>query len=83
MEYKFTDDQLSIRETLRDFTKKEVMPLDSEMDKSGFNTELYKKMQEMGLLGIHYPEEYGGAGLDPITGAMVIHEIARDRKSVV
>lgn len=82
MEYKFTEDQLSIRETLREFTKKEVVTLDSEMDKTGFNTDLYKKMQEIGLLGIHYPEEYGGAGLDPVTGAMVIHEIAKGSASM-
>lgn len=82
MEYRFTDDQLSIRETLRDFTKKEVAPLDAYMDKNGFNIELYKKMQELGLLGIHYPEEFGGAGLDEVTGAMVIHEIAKGSASM-
>ena len=82
MEYRFNEDQLSIRETLREFTKKEVAPLDADMDKNGFNNELYIKMRDMGLLGIHYPEEYGGAGLDPVTGAMTIHEIARGSASM-
>ena len=82
MEYKFTEDQISIRETLRNFTKKEVAPLDAEMDKHGFNVDLYKKMQKMGLLGIHYPEELGGAGLDEVTSAMVIHEIAKGSASM-
>lgn len=77
----FTEEQVMIREMVREFTKKEVEPRDAWMDVSGFDHDLHKKMSAAGLMGIHLPEEYGGGGGDAVTSAIVIHEIAKGSAS--
>lgn len=82
MELRFSEEQLMIRDMVREFTEREVAPLDAEMDKNGFSHELYKKMCTAGLMGLHFPEEYGGAGGDAVTSAIAIHELAKGSASV-
>ena len=61
----YTEDHHAWRATLRAFVDKEIMPFVDEWDEAGeFPRELYKKAAEVGLLGIGYPEEYGGTPVD-------------------
>src|SRR5215510_11302499 len=67
-----------IRETVRGFVKDVVAPRAKEIDVSGeFPMDAMKGMAELGLLGVPFPEEYGGAGMDSLSLAIVIEEIAR------
>ena len=64
--YKFTEEQIMIRDMVREFTKNEVAPYDKAMDETfSFNMEVYQqiysKLVETGLMGIHIPEQIGRA----------------------
>ncbi len=78
MDFKLTEEQQMIRDTIRDFAENEVRPGVAERDKnSEFPYELMKKLGEMGFLGVLVPEEYGGSQLDNLSYAIVIEELAR------
>jgi butyryl-CoA dehydrogenase len=67
-----------LRETVRDFVAKVVAPKAREIDRTcEFPTEAVKGLAELGLLGAPFPEDYGGAGMDNLSQAIVIEEIAR------
>ena len=71
-------EQELILKTVREFVAKEVMPVASEMDhRNEYPHELVRQMQQMGLFGLNIPEEYGGAGIDTTTFAMVFEEISK------
>jgi alkylation response protein AidB-like acyl-CoA dehydrogenase len=77
MDFRFTEDQLSIQSVARDFAQKRIAPIAAEFDKSGeFPLETIKEMGALGLMGIEVPHEYGGAGLDPIGYVLAMIEIA-------
>ncbi|HEX8089728.1 MAG TPA: acyl-CoA dehydrogenase family protein, partial [Blastocatellia bacterium] len=61
-----SDEHLMIAQTAREFTEKEVLPLDAEIESKDYNVTLtlLKKAGELGLLSIDIPERFGGAGLD-------------------
>jgi alkylation response protein AidB-like acyl-CoA dehydrogenase len=82
MNFDFTEEQVMIRDMVREFTENEVTPIDEELDKHGFSRELHKKMVEVGLMGIHFPEKYGGAEGDAITSAITVHELAKGSASI-
>jgi alkylation response protein AidB-like acyl-CoA dehydrogenase len=68
-----------IRETVRGFVRDVVAPRAKDIDKScEFPADTLKQMAELGLLGVPFPEEYGGAGMDNLAQAIVIEELARD-----
>jgi butyryl-CoA dehydrogenase len=74
----FTEQHLAVREMVRAFAKDEVAPVASKFDASQeFPWENVKKMGELGLLGIPWPEELGGAGLDTTSFIIAIEELAR------
>lgn len=74
--FELTDEQKSIREMVREFTKKEITPAAEEVDRNNrFPEEHIPKMAELGLLGIAYPEEDGGVGSDAISEAIAVEEI--------
>ena len=74
----FTEEQLMLRDMVREFARNEIEPVAAEMDeKNEFPRENFKKMAELGLLGIPFPEEYGGAGMDTTAMALAIEEIAK------
>ena len=81
MTFNFTEEQIMIRDMVREFTKKEVEPRDKWMDENGFDYELHKKLTQAGLMGIHLDEKYGGGGGDAVTSIIVIHEIAKGSAS--
>ena len=85
--YKFTEEQIMIRDMVREFTKNEVAPYDKAMDETfSFNMEVYQqiysKLIETGLMGIHIPEQYGGGGGDAITSQIVVNELAKGSASI-
>ena len=69
-----TETHQMLRDSLKDFVQKEVEPQAHEFDKKElFNLALYKKVGELGLLGLTVPEAYGGAGMDA-TAVCLVHE---------
>lgn len=78
MDYKRTESQEMIIQTVRDFAEKEIRPNLMEWDESQyFPVELFRKMGELGLLGVLVPEKYQGAGLGYFEYINVIEEVAR------
>lgn len=72
-----------IADTVRDFAEREIRPRANDLDESeAFPEDLYRKMGELGLFGITTPEEYGDAGADCVTYAMVMEELSRGYASV-
>ncbi len=83
MDFTFTDEQKALRKSVREFAEGEIGPHVMEWDEvSHFPTELLPKLGEMGLLGVIFPEEYGGSGLGYIEYATVIEELSRVDGSV-
>jgi alkylation response protein AidB-like acyl-CoA dehydrogenase len=74
----FGEQHLQVREMVRQFARDEVAPIAAQFDASAeFPWESIRKMGELGLLGIPWPEEMGGAGLDLISFMIVIEELAK------
>lgn len=73
-----TDEQIMLRDMVRDFARNEIEPIAAGIDESGeFPMGTIKKMAELGLLGIPFPEEYGGAGMDTMSLVLALEEIAK------
>lgn len=78
MNFELTKEQRMIRDMVRDFAKAEIEPYARELDEThSFRKESFEKMGELGLLGIPFPEEYGGAGGDIVSYALAVEEIGR------
>jgi alkylation response protein AidB-like acyl-CoA dehydrogenase len=78
MEFDFTENQLMMRTMVRDFARREIMPIAEQMDHQGTIPEaLVEKMKESGFFGLSFPEAYGGLGVDTVTYALVVEELAR------
>jgi alkylation response protein AidB-like acyl-CoA dehydrogenase len=76
--FELTDDQRLLRSAIREFAEGEIAPGAAERDEHAqFPSELIPKLAEQGLLGIMVPEQYGGAGYDSLSAALVLEEIAR------
>ncbi|MCP4901937.1 MAG: acyl-CoA dehydrogenase [bacterium] len=76
MLFELTPDQVSIRDMVRDFAKNEIAPYATQWDEDqSFPHELFKQLGELGLLGILFPEDYGGAGLGYIEYATILEEL--------
>ena len=77
MDFDLTEEQRLVRDTARDFAQREIAPKAAEIDKSGrWPAEIVAKMGELGFMGVAIPQEYGGAGLDSLTYALVMEEIS-------
>jgi butyryl-CoA dehydrogenase len=73
-----TEEQQAIQEMVREFAVSEIEPLAAEIDRDDrFPTETFEKMADLGLMGVCFPEEYGGAGGDILSLMLVIEEVAR------
>ena len=73
-----TDEQKAIRDTVREFAREEVAPLAMDIDHTArFPMEHVTKMAELGLMGIPYPEEWGGAGFDTLAYVIAVEELAK------
>jgi alkylation response protein AidB-like acyl-CoA dehydrogenase len=76
MNFDLTDEQRLWRKAVHDFVEREVRPRAREVDEKGeFNWEAVRKMGPLGLLGLNIPEQYGGAGVDPLSAAIAIEEL--------
>jgi alkylation response protein AidB-like acyl-CoA dehydrogenase len=83
MDFLLTEDQKSLKESIKDFAKKEIQPLVKEYDEKGKWPEgLTKKLGDMGLLGIIIPPEYGGAGYSYVDYVIILEEISKVDPSV-
>ncbi len=78
MNFELTDEQLQIKNSIREFAESEIRPHALEWDEAQhFPVELRPKLAELGLLGIIFPEEYGGAGMGYVEYATIIEELGR------
>ncbi|WP_027719476.1 acyl-CoA dehydrogenase [Desulfovirgula thermocuniculi] len=78
MHFALSEEQELLRQTVREFAEKEVAPKAAEMDeKEDYDWSLWDKMAELGLTGIPFPEEYGGAGMDHLSYAIAVEELSR------
>ena len=78
MDFQFTEQQSMIRDMVREFAEAEVKPLAKEIDETErFPIENVKKMGEMGLNGLAYPEEYGGSGAGQVAYVLAVEELAK------
>jgi short-chain 2-methylacyl-CoA dehydrogenase len=83
MDFELSDEQRLLRDTVRDFARQEVAPVAEELDRTkAFRYELVAKMGELGLMGIPFPEQYGGGGADTLTYALAVEEMTRIDSSV-
>jgi short/branched chain acyl-CoA dehydrogenase len=83
VDFGLTDEQRLLRDTVRDFARSEVAPVAEELDRTkSFPYEIVAKMGELGLMGIPFPEEYGGGGADTFAYALAVEELARVDSSV-
>jgi butyryl-CoA dehydrogenase len=78
MNFDLTEEQKLLKQTIRDFAETQIAPGAAERDEAArFPTELIPKMGELGLFGIMIPQDYGGAGLDAVSAAIIVEELAR------
>ncbi|MGB5947678.1 acyl-CoA dehydrogenase [Paenisporosarcina sp.] len=77
MELKFTEEQIMMRNMVRDFAKTEIEPFIEKMEKGEFPREILKKMAALGLMGITIPEKYGGSEMDFTSYVIAIHELSK------
>ncbi len=78
MDFSFNDEQQQLRRTVREFAEAEIAPHVMEWDEaSHFPQELIPKLADLGLLGVIFPEKYGGAGLGYIEYVIAIEELSR------
>jgi alkylation response protein AidB-like acyl-CoA dehydrogenase len=81
--FELSDEQRLLRDTVRDFARNEVRPVAEELDREKrFPYEIVAKMGELGLMGIPFPEEFGGGGADTLSYALAVEELARIDSSV-
>src|SRR6201994_3316817 len=83
MNFDLTDEQRPLRDTVREFARAEVAPVAEELDRTkSFPYEIVAKLGGLGLMGIPFPEEYGGGGADTLSYVLAVEELARIDSSV-
>jgi short-chain 2-methylacyl-CoA dehydrogenase len=83
MNFDLTEEQQDVRRLVRDFAEGEVRPVAEELDREKrFPYEIVRKLGELGLMGIPYPEEFGGGGADNLSYAIAVEELTRVDSSV-
>src|ERR1051326_3929725 len=83
MDFDLSDDHFAIQRLVRDFARGEVAPVAEELDRTkSFPYAIVKQLGELGLMGIPFPEEYGGGGGDTLAYAIAVEELTRVDSSV-
>jgi len=73
----FTDEHKMLRQSVREFVQRELVPKAEEWEEEGFFPDwVFKRLGELGYLGLHFPEEYGGGGGDYFTNIVLMEELA-------
>jgi alkylation response protein AidB-like acyl-CoA dehydrogenase len=75
----FTDEHDELRASVRAYVEKELAPHADEWEETTFPDSVFRRMGELGFLGLHYPEEYGGQGGDYATQIVLSEELSRSR----
>ena len=79
MDFNYSENQTIISETIKDFSKREIVPYMNEWDeKQIFPIELFKKIGNLGMMGVLVPEEYGGSGLSYDEYVTIISELSKE-----
>ena len=83
MDFQLTEEQLQLRKSLRQFAEREILPNVMKWDESGqFPIEVIKELGKLGVMGVIFPAEYGGAGLGYVEYVIAIEELSRVDGSV-
>ncbi|HEY2435734.1 MAG TPA: acyl-CoA dehydrogenase family protein [Solirubrobacteraceae bacterium] len=83
MDFEMSLDQRLLRNTVREFADQEIAPVAEELDRTkAFPYEIVRRLGELDLMGIPFPEEYGGGGGDSLAYALVVEELTRVDSSV-
>src|SRR5438045_9391079 len=83
MDFDLPDHHQLLRNTVRDFADQEIAPVAEELDRThSFPYAIVRRLGELDLMGIPFPEEYGGAGGDSLAYALVVEELTRVDSSV-
>jgi short-chain 2-methylacyl-CoA dehydrogenase len=83
VDFDLGDEQRLLQRTVREFAREEIAPVAEALDRDKrFPYEIVAKMAELGLMGIPFPEEYGGGGADTLSYALAVEELARVDSSV-
>ncbi len=83
MDFQLTEEHLLIKKMVRDFAEKEIAPRAEDIDATDqFPADIFKRMGELGILGIPFAESYGGSGGDYLSLLIALEEIARVSGSV-
>ena len=83
MDFDLGDEQRLLQSTVREFAREEIAPVAEALDRDKrFPYDIVAKMAELGLMGIPFPEEYGGGGADTLSYALAVEELARVDSSV-
>ncbi|HEY5349475.1 MAG TPA: acyl-CoA dehydrogenase family protein [Candidatus Lustribacter sp.] len=83
MNFDLSDEQKAIQALCHDFAREVVAPAAEELDREArFPYEIVAKMAELGLMGLPFPEAYGGGGADTVSYALAVMELARADASV-
>ena len=79
----FSEEHKMIRETVKAFTEKEIMPIADQVDREDkFPVEIFKKFAEVGLVGVIFPEKYGGIGSDIISQIIIMEEMSKGSAAI-
>src|SRR4051794_12902469 len=83
MNFDLSDDHRLIQRTVRDFAQGEVKPAAEELDRTkSFPYDIVRQLGDLNLMGIPFPEEYGGAGADTLAYTLAVEELTRVDSSV-
>ncbi len=83
VDFDLSDDHALLRQTVREFARERVAPVAAELDATKtFPYEIVRELGELGLMGIPFPAQYGGAGADTLAYALAVEELARVDSSV-
>ena len=77
MDFNYTESHLSLKKTLADFTRHEIEPIAAKIDKAGKLPDTFiRKLAKLGLFGMSVPERYGGSGMDNMSCAIALEQMA-------
>ncbi len=83
MEFELSEEQRAVQMMVRELAEREIAPVAGELDeREEFPWAIVRKLAELGLMGILFPKEYGGAGMDYISYALILEELGRHDASV-